>query len=218
MALGSIGKQLLTAFVVGKEAHACYPQDGVNAAYLGAELLTEFELAAELAEVSGNEIAAPPTALHAKDLKAGYNVTTPAQSWLYWNTLQHRRSAADVFDIALMLARRAMARAARKVQRDIPVMSYAELAARVAPQDDIAAKAQELGGPHRSRPAGAQQAAHGACLGAVGTVRPCGGAGLRLHSLSGRVTVRCGARRCDHGSSEALRSRQPCAISPASPT
>ena len=75
-----------------------------------AELLTEFELAPELAETSGAEIAAPPTALHAKDLKSGYNVTTPAQCWLYWNTLQHRRSAAEVFDISLMLARRAMAR------------------------------------------------------------------------------------------------------------
>jgi arginine utilization protein RocB len=131
VALGSIGKQLLTAFVIGKEAHACYPQDGANAAYLGAELLTEFELAPELAETSGSEIAAPPTALHAKDLKSGYNVTTPAQCWLYWNTLQHRRPAADVLDISLMLARRAMARASRKTGRDIPVMSYAELAARV---------------------------------------------------------------------------------------
>lgn len=131
VALGSVGKQLVTAFVAGKEAHACYPQDGANAAYLGAELLTEFELAPELAETSGREIAAPPTALHAKDLKSGYNVTTPAQSWLYWNTLQHRRSAAEVFDISLMLARRAMARAARKLDRDIPVLSYAELAMRV---------------------------------------------------------------------------------------
>ena len=32
VARGSIGKQLLTAFVVGKEAHACYPRDGANAA------------------------------------------------------------------------------------------------------------------------------------------------------------------------------------------
>lgn len=143
VAMGSIGKQLLTAFVTGKQAHACYPQDGANAAYLGAELLTEFELAAELAEVNGNEIAAPPTALHAKDLKTGYNVTTPAQSWLYWNTLQHQRPAAQVFDIALMLARRAMARAATKVKRGIAVMSYAELAALVPPQV-IAAKAKEL--------------------------------------------------------------------------
>ena len=57
------------------------PQDGANAAYLAAELVTEFELAPELAETSGHEIAAPPTALHAKDLKSGYNVTTPAQAW-----------------------------------------------------------------------------------------------------------------------------------------
>ena len=118
VALGSVGKQLVTAFVVGKEAHACYPEDGANAAYLGAELLTEFELAPELAETSGAEVAAPPTALHAKDLKSGYNVTTPAQSWLYWNTLQHRRSAQEVFDISLMLARRAMAaRGAQAVAR-----------------------------------------------------------------------------------------------------
>lgn len=135
VALGSIGKQLLTAFVTGREAHACYPQDGANAAYLGAELLTEFELAPELAETSGSEIAAPPTALHAKDLKTGYNVTTPAQCWLYWNTLQHRRSAADVLDVSLMLARRAMARAARKIGRDVPVMSYAELATHVPHED-----------------------------------------------------------------------------------
>ena len=143
VALGSIGKQLLTAFVAGKEAHACYPQDGANAAYLGGELLCEFELAPELAELSGAETAAPPTALHAKDLKAGYNVTTPARSWLYWNTLQHRRTAAEVLDIALMLANRAMARAARRVGCDIPVMSYAELAARV-PHHEIRAKAEEL--------------------------------------------------------------------------
>lgn len=136
VALGSIGKQLVTALVIGKEAHACYPQDGANAAYLGAELLTEFELAPELGETSGSETAAPPTALHAKDLKSGYNVTTPAQCWLYWNTLQHRRSAAEVLDISLMLARRAMKRAGHRLGRDIPVMSYAELARRV-PHDEL---------------------------------------------------------------------------------
>ena len=123
VAMGSIGKQLLTALVVGKEAHACYPQDGANAAYLAAELLTEFELAPELAETTGDEIAAPPTALHAKVLKAGYNVTTPAQSWVYWNTLQHRRSGAGVLAIAATLASRAMARAARKLGTAIPVIT-----------------------------------------------------------------------------------------------
>lgn len=135
VAFGSIGKLLLSAFVVGREAHACYPQDGANAAYLGAELLTEFEMAPELAEQSGAEIAAPPTALHAKDLKSGYNVTTPGQCWLYWNTLQHRRSARDVLDIALMLARRAMLRAGNRLGRDIPVMTYGDLVQRVPEEE-----------------------------------------------------------------------------------
>jgi arginine utilization protein RocB len=143
VALGSIGKLLVTAFVAGKEAHASFPQDGVNAAYLAAELVCAFELAPELAEVTGNEIAAPPTALHAKDLKSGYNVTTPAQAWVYWNTLQHRRYATEVLDISLMLARRAMARAATKVERDIPVMRFTELSALV-PADILAAKAREI--------------------------------------------------------------------------
>ncbi len=142
-ALGSIGKQLLTAFVAGKEAHACYPHDGANAAYLAAELLTEFELASELGEQSDGEVAAPPTALHAKDLKTGYNVTTPGHAWVYWNTLQHRRSPAEVMAISLDLARRAMARAARKLGCNIPVMTYAELASRVAPEA-VSAKATEL--------------------------------------------------------------------------
>jgi arginine utilization protein RocB len=131
--LGSIGKQLLTAFVVGKEAHAGYPQDGANAAYLAAELIREFELSPELSETTDEEVAAPPTCLHAKDLKQGYNVTTPAASWIYWNTMQHKRSAAEVFDISLRLARQAMSTAALRVNRDVPVLTYAEVAKHVPP-------------------------------------------------------------------------------------
>lgn len=131
--MGSIGKQLVTAYVVGKEAHAGYPQDGANAAYLTAELIAEFELAPELSETSGDEVAAPPTCLHAKDLKQGYNVTTPAASWVYWNTMQHRRSAQEVFDISFTLATRAMVRAEVRVKCAVPVYSYAEVVARVSP-------------------------------------------------------------------------------------
>lgn len=142
--MGSIGKQLLTAFVVGKETHACFPQDGVNAAYLAAELVSEFELAPELSEATGAEIAAPPTALHAKDLKSGYNVTTPGQAWVYWNTLQHRRSAKEVLGIGVQLAKRAMYRAAKKVKRDVAVMTYADIAARVSTAG-IAIMAKDVG-------------------------------------------------------------------------
>ena len=141
--LGSIGKQLLTAYVVGKQAHAGYPQDGANAAYLAAELISEFELSPELSETTDGEVAAPPTCLHAKDLKQGYNVTTPAASWVYWNTMQHKRSAQEVFDISLTMARRAMERAAKRVKREVPVMTYDSLAGLV-PTHVIKAKADEI--------------------------------------------------------------------------
>jgi arginine utilization protein RocB len=128
-AMGSIGKQLVAALVIGQESHACYPHDGANAAYLAAELVREFELAPELEERTGLEIAAAPTALHAKDLKQGYNVTTPAEAFIYWNTLQHRRGAQEVMDISLMLARRAMARAEDRLQRKVPVVVFGDLGA-----------------------------------------------------------------------------------------
>ncbi len=126
-AMGSIGKLLVSALVVGQESHACYPHDGANAVYLAAELVREFELAPELAEQTGDEFAAPPTALHAKDLKQGYNVTTPAEAYVYWNTLQHRRGAEEVMKISLGLARRAMARAEAKLKRSIDVIAFGEL-------------------------------------------------------------------------------------------
>jgi arginine utilization protein RocB len=124
---GSIGKLLLTAFVHGKQTHAGYPQDGVNAAYVAAELLTEFELSPLLSERTGEELAAPPTALHSKDSKAGYNVTTPQQAWVYWNTLQHKRTAGEVFEIAMDHARRAVDRAKARTGQDIDLISFAEL-------------------------------------------------------------------------------------------
>ena len=144
---GSIGKLLLTAFVHGKQTHAGYPQDGVNAAYVAAELLTEFELSPLLSERTGEELAAPPTALHAKDSKAGYNVTTPQQAWVYWNTLQHQRTASEVFKIAMEHARRAVDRAKARTRQDIDVISFAELRGKHAlPKQDTS-----LNFPEQSR-------------------------------------------------------------------
>ena len=124
---GSIGKQLVTAFVQGKQTHAGYPQDGVNAAYVAAELVTEFELASDLSEITNGEIAAPPTALYAKDTKQGYNVTTPAQAFVYWNTMQHKRSPTEVFELVMAHAKRAVDRAEKRTGHGIDLITYAEL-------------------------------------------------------------------------------------------
>jgi arginine utilization protein RocB len=127
VAFGSIGKQLLTAFVSGKQTHAGYPQDGVNAAYVAAELVTEFELSTAFSENTGDEVAAPPTALHAKDMKQGYNVTTPGQAWVYWNTMQHRRSGSELLGLAMDHARRAIDRAQRRTGHTIDLLRFSEL-------------------------------------------------------------------------------------------
>ncbi|MCA0432186.1 MAG: M20/M25/M40 family metallo-hydrolase [Proteobacteria bacterium] len=124
---GSIGKQLLCAHVVGKQTHAGYPQDGVNAAYLMAELVRAIELAPELSEATGDEIAALPATLFAKDGKQGYNVTTPAHAFAYWNTMQHRRSGAEVLNVAETLAAKAVAAAEARTGHKIRLTRFAEL-------------------------------------------------------------------------------------------
>jgi arginine utilization protein RocB len=124
---GSIGKQLLTALVVGKQTHAGYPQNGVNAAYVLSELVSELELSPALAESTGAEVAAPPATLFAKDLKQGYNVTTPQMAYGYWNTMQHRRSGAEVLDIAMEHGARAIARAEAKTGHRITLKRVTDL-------------------------------------------------------------------------------------------
>ena len=151
VALGCIGKLLLSALVVGKETHACYPADGVNAAFVAAELVSAFELAPELGEEAGDEVAAPPTVLGSRDLKAVYNVTTPARSWATWNVLTQRRPAAEVLAIARRLTEAAVEGARRRLAGrvarqgagtalgeawgSVPVVSFAELMAAARERD-----------------------------------------------------------------------------------
>ena len=157
LALGCVGKLLLSALVVGRDAHACYPLQGVNAAYLAAELVCALECAPELGEQSGAEIAAPPTVLGSRDLKTVYNVTTPSRVWANWNVLTQRRPAAEVLDIATDIARATMRAARRKIAERaakvahgpglsegwdvVPVLSFATLRERAAARDpDFAAR------------------------------------------------------------------------------
>ncbi len=124
---GSIGKQLLTAFIVGKQAHAGYPQDGVNAAYIAAELISAFEGNTQFVETSGAEKTAPPTVLYAKDLKDGYNVTTPHAFWTYWNMMQYQRSGAEVLALASATAATALKRVQERSGRAVRLMTLADL-------------------------------------------------------------------------------------------
>lgn len=94
--LGSIGKFAPFAFVVGRPTHAGYPFDGVSAQRIGAEIVRAVDTVPELADEAFGERAPPPVCLKARDLRDGYDVTTPDRVWLSFNWLTHRRGAAEL--------------------------------------------------------------------------------------------------------------------------
>ncbi|MGV3553001.1 M20/M25/M40 family metallo-hydrolase [Rhizobium sp.] len=93
---GTIGKLLPFAFVIGQPSHASYPFEGVSAHRIAAEIMQAMEANTDLCDTGQGEISPPPICLEAKDLRGGYEVTTPDRVWLAFNWLFHSRSAADL--------------------------------------------------------------------------------------------------------------------------
>jgi arginine utilization protein RocB len=110
VALGSVGKLLPSALVVGRAAHAADSFRGFGAAALAGALAAEMEWTQELTERSGDELGAGPTLLGMKDDKLAYDVTMPANVWMYWNVMVHRRSPDAVLNAVEAAAERASAR------------------------------------------------------------------------------------------------------------
>lgn len=94
--LGSVGKLLVSVFVVGRDTHAGYPFDGINPNYLASEVTRAIECNADLADFADGELAPAPTTLKQLDLKVGYDVTTPVAAWACYNVLTHRAPAREV--------------------------------------------------------------------------------------------------------------------------
>ncbi|MBA3471273.1 MAG: M20/M25/M40 family metallo-hydrolase [Herpetosiphonaceae bacterium] len=94
--LGTVGKFLPSVYVVGRDTHAGYPFDGINANLLAAAITQRIECNVALCDEVEGEIAPPPVSLKQADLKPQYDVTTPARAWCYFNYLTHGRPAAEV--------------------------------------------------------------------------------------------------------------------------
>ena len=107
VALGTIGKLLPSALVVGVPAHAGYSFNGLSACALAGALAREVEWAPELTEQSGHQIGAGPTLLGMKDGKTAYDVTTPDKVWMFWNVMLYTRRPSEVMAQMELLARRA---------------------------------------------------------------------------------------------------------------
>ncbi len=133
VALGTIGKLLPTAFVVGLPTHAGYPHAGVNAAVLAAAIAARVEWAPELTD-PGKGPGTPPSLLSLRDGKPGYDVTTPATAFATFNVLTVSRSPGEVLDAFDALCREAVDRALAELR-----LRRAEFRASPAAIDEVAA-------------------------------------------------------------------------------
>jgi arginine utilization protein RocB len=114
--LGSVGKLLPFAYVVGSEAHAGTPFAGINASFLAAEIARRVEWNPQLADEAEGEVAPAPVTLKLADSKRGYDVTTPPAVWCYFNQLTHGSSAAQVLDRLVCLAGEALQESIRELE------------------------------------------------------------------------------------------------------
>ena len=166
VALGTIGKLLPSALVVGEPVHASNALAGLNAGALAAEIIAGMEWATELTDRTGEELGPPPTLLGVKDSRTAYDVTTPDHVWIYWNVMTHRRGPEEVLSSmralcvaaasrvrARLQARAAALGATARLGDEPPVITFSELRAdvlgrspeAVQPFEDLARDAAERG-------------------------------------------------------------------------
>lgn len=109
--LGSVGKLLPSVYLVGCEAHAGYPFDGINANRLAAEVTRRIDSNTALCDAADGEWTPPPVTLKQSDAKQGYDVTMPGTAWCTYNVLSYARGPAAVLE----MIRREVAAALRDV-------------------------------------------------------------------------------------------------------
>jgi len=138
IALGTIGKLLPFAFVVGRSTHAGFPLAGLNAAVLAGAIAVEVEWAPELTDPSAG--STPPSLLSLRDGKAGYDVTTPGTAFAAFNVLTVARGPEKVLAAFDALCARGAARAlaalatrspAANLALDVPLIRFSALDAQV---------------------------------------------------------------------------------------
>jgi arginine utilization protein RocB len=106
--LGSVGKYSPFAFVVGCPTHAGYAYHGVSAHLVAAEIMRAMEFNDELTDEAFGETSPPPVCLEGRDVRHGYEVTTPAHVWLSFNWLTHSKSSGEMLTGFKAIVQRAL--------------------------------------------------------------------------------------------------------------
>ena len=94
--LGSVGKYSPFAFVGGCPTHAGYAFQGVSAHLISAEIMRAMEFNDRLCDEAFGETSPAPVCLEGRDVRHGYEVTTPAHVWLSFNWLTHSKSSVEM--------------------------------------------------------------------------------------------------------------------------
>ena len=84
---GTVGKLLVSFFVVGGEGHAGDPFQGLDVNLLVAELVRDLSMNTELCERVNDRSTPPPVTLRAADLKTHYDVQLPFTAYFHLNIL-----------------------------------------------------------------------------------------------------------------------------------
>lgn len=95
---GTIGKALPFGLVIGHSSHAGYPFEGISASLVASEVTKAIEGNPALCDRSDGEVSPPPICLECKDLRGGYEVTTPERVWIAFNWLSHRWGPQDLLE------------------------------------------------------------------------------------------------------------------------
>ena len=114
---GTTGKIMPMFFCVGREAHAGYSFDGVNAAALAAQTVCLMDCRPELMDGSGPDTLTPPVCLKMKDLRDTYSVTLPERAVAYFNVLTVSRSPRDMLDICRSVAEDALREVLARIEK-----------------------------------------------------------------------------------------------------
>jgi len=105
--IGSVGKLMPFALLVGKGAHVGEPWQGLNAAYLASRVVSSLEGVSWSAESLGDQKLPPMTCIGLEILRDSYSVTLPDMAMAYFNKLtvsSDHRSLLDRFKAEVMIS------------------------------------------------------------------------------------------------------------------
>ncbi|WJI35649.1 MULTISPECIES: M20/M25/M40 family metallo-hydrolase [Mesorhizobium] len=151
IALGTVGKLLPTAFVVGVPTHSGFPLNGLNAAAIAAAIAARLEWAPELTEEGGSAPGTPPSLLGIRDGKTGYDVTTPRVAYASFNVLSYRRTPTEVLDRFDKLCAEAASRLLQELQSRVSATTGQVDTARSVPVHRYETLIERLGQPERAQ-------------------------------------------------------------------